>query len=364
MRTPQIKSPYLQGVELNKRHPLSSRAGFTLIELLISLTLGLLLVAAATQLFFGGALSVRLQQAGADVQDSGVFGLDFMSQHIRMSNFGNDNNRLLTDSSPWGGIVVSADASATTSTTGSTVSSNLPSVRNTVSATLLDKGLISNSDGDTVASGNEWQGLSNVTSGGAALLSDQLTIQFQAPNAMTNCEGAQVAAGAQVLERYFLRVDTIAAGSSGTNVKNLVLACNAATLTVTSPATAQALTAGAGQILMNRVDYLHFLLGVQIQDGSANNNKIVYYTIKQYKTVAAAANAAGTLAPRIVLIKIGALVRSLDNTGNKVVDPTKTYTVLDKTVTPVAESNQNSNRYVRQVYQTTIALRNALGAAS
>jgi type IV pilus assembly protein PilW len=361
----KVLSPVPSSSKLSNKNYSQSNKGFTLVELLISITLGLLIVLAATQLFFGGVLSVRLQQAGADVQDGGVFGLDFLSQHIRLSNFGNDVNRLLTDSTPFGGIVVSADATAIKSTTGSTVSSNLPMVRDTLTATSLNPALVSSSNGDTVGAGNAWQGLSNVTTAsGGALLSDQLTIQFQAPSLMTNCEGATVAAGSQVLERYFLRADTITAGATGSKIQNLVLACNAATITVSSPTAAQALTAGAGQTLMNRVDYLHFLLGTQIQDGSADNGKTVYYTINQYKTIAKAANAAGTLPPRIVMIKVAMLVRSLDNTGNGIVDPTKTYTLLDQTVKPVAETNQTTNRYVRQVYQTTIALRNSLGAAS
>lgn len=36
--------------------------GFTLIELIVALALGLILVAAATQLFIGGLLSSRLQR--------------------------------------------------------------------------------------------------------------------------------------------------------------------------------------------------------------------------------------------------------------------------------------------------------------
>ena len=50
--------------------------GFTLIELMVALALGLIVIAAAIQLFVGGILSSRLQQANAEIQDSGIFGLD------------------------------------------------------------------------------------------------------------------------------------------------------------------------------------------------------------------------------------------------------------------------------------------------
>lgn len=39
---------------------------------MVALALGLILVAAATQLFIGGILSSRLQKANAEIQDSGI----------------------------------------------------------------------------------------------------------------------------------------------------------------------------------------------------------------------------------------------------------------------------------------------------
>jgi len=110
---------------------------------------------------------------------------------------------------------------------------------------------------------------------------------------------------------------------------------------------------------MNRVDQIHFLLGTQ-----AANGNFVYYTINQYKAAAVAARNAGGIAPRILSVKVAALVRSLDNTNSSVIDPAKIYTLFDQSVKPIAETNQNTNRYVRQAYLTTIALRNGMGAAS
>ncbi|WP_410210799.1 PilW family protein [Aquirhabdus sp.] len=336
-------------------------AGFTLIELMISIVLGLLLVAAASQLFVGGVINSRLQQAGADMQDGGLFGLDSMSRDIRLANFGNITNRFLTDVTPWGGIVLTADTAASTA-------SNLPVYRTSNSAgAYISSALLSNSDGDVASSTlNQWTGLSNVTtSTGGALKSDQLTIQFAAPADMVNCEGVPVTAGSSVIERYFIRLDTITVGNTGSNVQNLVLACNAAS--VTPPAASPALAnlqivtglGNPGQVIMNRVDQIHFLLGTQ-----AVNGNFVYYTINQYKAAAVAARNAGGIAPRILSVKVAALVRSLDNTNSSLIDPAKIYTLFDQSVKPIAETNQNTNRYVRQAYLTTIALRNGMGAAS
>jgi type IV pilus assembly protein PilW len=67
--------------------------------------------------------------------------------------------------------------------------------------------------------------------------------------------------------------------------------------------------------------------------------------------------------PKIKSIKIAVLVRSTDNTANTVVDPTQTFRMLDQDVR-VATANVSTNRYVRRVYSTTVALRNGLGSAS
>ena len=92
-------------------HPnLNTHKGFTLIELLISIVLGLLLVAAASQLLVGGLVSSRLQQGAADAQDSGLFGLDYLAKDIRLTNYGNYGNvqnLVLSDITPTGGVVLS-----------------------------------------------------------------------------------------------------------------------------------------------------------------------------------------------------------------------------------------------------------------
>lgn len=329
-----------------------AHAGFTIIELMISIVLGLLLVAAASQLFWGGVVSARLQQAAGDMQDNGMFGLDYIAKDVRLANYGNVLNLSLSDITPWGGIVLTT--------------TNLPQT------TPLSSGLMTHSGGETVGTGNEWTGVSNVSQAGAAQASDQLTIQYQAPANMSNCEGQAVLAGDLVVERYFLREDGVSADSQ---IKNLALACDANTPAATTGAVSAqpaAITGfgGAGQIIMSRVDQFHIVLGAQDLAGNMS-----YYTVAQYNTAAAAARAgaaavvgppavparAATVAPRIVSIQISALVRSLDNTNSALIDPTRSFTLFDQTVTPNTATAPNTNRFVRQVYTTTIALRNALG---
>lgn len=324
-----------------------ANAGFTLIELMISIVLGLLVVAAASQLLLGGVISSRLQQGAADAQDSGLFGLDYLTKDIRLLNYGNIQNLVLNDTVPWGGVVLTADTSANTTT-------NLATVRTSSAASdYVPNGLLSHSAGDTVGTGSQWTGATKVT---GAAQSDQLTIQFVAPSPMANCEGVNVAAGDRVIQRYFLRADT-------TDSTALVLACDAGAISaevVANPSAVPAVVGvppivsnfgDAGQVMMQRVEHMHVLLGTQTTAGVWR-----YYSIHDYMALTA------TPKPQIKSIQLSVLVRSLDNTNSNIIDPTRSFTMLDQTVTPT--DNQSANRYVRRVYSTTIALRNGLGASS
>lgn len=153
----------------------NTQNGFTLLELMVALALGLIISAAAIQLFIGGFLTSRMQEANAELQNSGVFGLDYIARDIRLANYGVSRPDL-NDQTPWGGIVLTAINATDTST-------NIPYP---AGAPFVSVGLLSHSlgSGEAVSNvKNEWQGLSNVN-----LPSDQLTIQFVAPNAMVNCE--------------------------------------------------------------------------------------------------------------------------------------------------------------------------------
>lgn len=334
----------------------SHASGFTLIELMISLTLGLLIVAAASQLFVGGVISFRLQQGAADAQDNGLFGLEYIAKDIRIANYGNPQFLVLTDTTRDGGIVLTADSA------GSVGTSNFTDVR--MSAAVSDyvpNGLLTHGAGDTVGTTNQWQGLTKVTTGSTgSTASDQLTIQYLAPSAMSDCEGRTIAAGTRVVERYFLRADT-------TDTTALVLACTAGSITpkvdavAADPANGVAAVtyvppilsnlSGAGQIIMNRVGHLHFLLGTETAASAWK-----YYSIHDYMALT------GTK-PRIKTVGVAMLVRSTDNTANKAIDPTQTFRMLDQDV-QVATTDSIANHYVRKVYSTTISLRNGLGSPS
>lgn len=331
--------------------------GFTLVELMISIVLGLLLVAAAVQLFTGGMVMARLQQGSAQTQDNGLFGLDYVVQHVRLTNFDNVTNPVLTDNTLWGGLVFTAKSAASTASSLENLPANLTNASSYIPPGLLSHSVAANEAVSTVV--NEWQGLSNV-----AQKSDQLTIQFVAPGAMTNCEGAAVQANDLVIERYFLRSNGAATGAA--NVANLALACDANTPTATASAAQPrpAIVNGlgdAGQVLIPGVDHFHVLLVARQPSGNLS-----YYTINQYKAAAAAARAATPTAlepPRLMGIKMAVLVRSEDSAAQSTINPGKSFVMFDQTVTPNSPTDLQKNRFVRQVYSTTVALRNGFGEA-
>ena len=324
-----------------KKNNIAAQAGFTLVELMVALALGLLISAAAIQLFLGGLLTSRMQQANAELQNSGVFGLDYVARDLRLANYINTDFPELNEQTPWGGVVLTARTAALSN-------ANIPIP---AAAPFISQGLLSHSPGDTVSTvANEWQGLSNVS-----LASDQLAIQFVAPNAMVNCEGANVQAGDYVIQRYFVR-RADAAATTGTDYG---LACDANTPTPTAtPAVAEPTTiagfGGAGELIMPRVDHFTVQLGVRNEAGN-----MAYYTINQYRTAAAAARAALPPAepPRIVSVKMAVLVRSTDNTRNNDIDLTRSINILNQNVT----LTDTTNRFARRVYSTAVTFRNGLG---
>lgn len=298
--------------------------GFTIVELLVALALGIIISAAALQLFTGGMISARMQQASSELQDSGLFGLEYMAKDIRLTNYGNVSHPVLNDQTVSGGIVLTQAASG-----------NVNLLGNVIAVTDITNA----------------NGLSNVKVGSANNKSDQLTIQFIAPNKMVNCEGKTVEKDEFVIQRYFLRKDDN--GQDG----DLALACDANLPPATSAAGIKGFGgANQGEIIMPRVDHLKFYLGTQ----SDKAQKLGYYTIANYLTSANAARVASKEPPRIVSVKIEVIVRSRDSTASKMVDPSKGILGVDETS---LQPSDDKTAYLRRQYVTTVALRNALGEA-
>lgn len=373
-----------------------SQHGYTLIELMVALALGLLISAAAIQLFITSQTTFSLQQGGADVQDSSIFGLELMSRNARMANYGG-GRPVMNDFTPIGGIVLTSDSPKETARLGATipVTVNLQSVK--LSGAFVKDALLTRGAGTPVgnAANNEWTGVSNVTVvGGSPAQSAQLVIQYRAPQDMFDCEGrtvrgprmsnqagdtlgetrdangalmpARMIDGDVVVERYFLRKDNPSSVAVGENAdRALVLACDAGRYSVNNQkqidenAIALQDFGDAGVALMTRIDHFDIRLGVEVTPG-----RIRYYTVKDYLDIKPLVVAgAGVARPRLVSLQVAVLARAQGKSANQALDPNMAYPMLDQQVklTVPDSSGGNKSGYVRKVYGTTIALRNGRG---
>lgn len=375
--------------------------GFTLVELMISIVLGLLITAAAIQLFITGQASINMQRSMADIQDNGNFGLNYIASDIRKSNLG-ALNPLADDQTMYGGVVVAP--------------------ANLSSFVTVPVSLLSRSNGQTVGSGTQWTGVSNVTDvGGTNINSDQLTIQYRpvqnvvSPETLikttltaaeqtlfnntvigSDCEGISITLnelreGVFIVQRYFMRSDT----TSGAN-GSLALACAASRYTqnevealarvsasgsTTTPIELKDTTANpynartdirrpnlgsAGQIIMRGIDHFHYLLETA-QGDYDNQTDWRYLTLRNYLALNPGNKADGTPnpRPRIRAVQLGMVVRASDSAERtSLISSNPQFNLLDQAGLTQAikiKSITNSPKYLRQAITQTVALRNSMG---
>ena len=291
---------------------MKKQTGFTLIELMISLVLGLVVVAAATMLFITGVRSQAMQQGVSDLQDNANFGLNYITQDVRLANL-QATKAAVNQNLIYGGIVLSP--------------SNLVSGLSGTNANLLS------------FSGT---GVSNVNLG-----SDQLVIQYQpVATGGFDCEGIAIDDVDEIIvQRYFLRIDDNAGPGEG---NPLALACDAGRYRKTAAAAIEGY-GNSSEIIMKRVDQFRVLLNVQDE----TNGLYRYMDIAAYNAIAGAK-------PRILGVNLGVLTRSNQNVGN---DPAiaqdDEFRLLDQDLTITAQGNPQG--FIRRAISQEVALRNASG---
>ncbi len=298
--------------------------GFTLIELMIALTLGLVIVAAATMLFLTGHKSMAWQQGSSDIQDDANFGMYQIVKAIRHTNL-NTSHAVIDSTTKNGGIVFNV---------------------NNLNATLPAGTVIPVTQGQAFPADAS---KANVFDNTGAVKNDQLVIQYLPQYdsqgfAGYDCEGKEISSTSKnqmVIERYFVRKDTNFASNEPN--EPFALACDAGRYTINGNAITD--YGDAGQILMKRVDLFRVLLQVR------NNDKYEYLPIEKYTAL--------TTKPRILAMQLGVLSRSVQPINDSLLDGQK-FQVLDKTVT-VKTPATGATKHLRQVISQTVGLRNAFG---
>lgn len=322
---------------------MNKQQGFTLIELMISLVLGLLIIAAASQVYVISLRTATVQQAGSSILDANVFGLQQIENNIRMAGLG------LSDVAKAGaadsGILAGGNNAAAISVLN-------------VNGAKLSSELISRDD----------LGPTNTTSRG----SDQLTIQYRAPANMRDCEGHLVLGprtgildlpgnpvvsidGQIIVERYFVKDNNGTLElrcDAGLYVSNHIIedsgqgTANATILTGASNRhNIHNLNANDdGALIASGIDDFQVRFGIA---SGANHSGIRYVTPTEYQALPADT--------AIITVQLGLLTKGSVPSSDAPESPT--YTILGNDVSMKSDQGQ----FIRRVYETNIMLRNSRG---
>ena len=316
-----------------------TQQGFTLVELMISLVLGLLVSAAAIQIYVVSVRTGTTQSGAADLQDVSIFGIQGLEKELRIANLGstttlNTTTPGISNNTPDAGIVLSqANVMGGNSTTNRFDTNWLTRTGNA----------------DTPATtGNGWKGVS-----GTNQQSDQLTIQYTniTGSNQVDCESFTVPVNAKVIERYFLKAVT----DSNSNVIGYSLRCDAGRVDPAGTGILAAAPASgsipaipgfgdAGQEVMTNIDQFKVLLGVQSPAGQLSYlSPAIYNSLETTSPIYRAP---------IVAVKVGIIARSAKPIVASNIPTTFSLFGVNNVVA-------NNTSYLRRTYESTTMLRNA-----
>lgn len=289
-----------------------------MLELMIAIGLGLLIIAAGIQVFLSSTQSMRLQQSSANVQNSGLFGLDYLVRDIRRANI-DSNSAAMTRDLLHGGVVLTAQ--------------NLS--KNT--AFTIDEKLLSRAN----------IGPSNLA---GDLKSDQLVIQYRnTVGSDFDCEGKQILPNQYVVQRYFLKQER--AGTQASPLSEISLRCKSVVYDGDDIASLN--LSGDGEMIIPNVDHLRILLVVAKDTTAPADGRMDTFSnvsLSEYLKLEDK--------PQIVAIKLGLLVRSPDTVSHGT--SKSKFTILDLENKSLVATTQ-SQQYIRQILTQTVALRNGFG---
>ena len=326
---------------------MNKQQGFTLIELMISLVLGLLIIAAASQVYVISLRTATVQQAGSSILDANVFGLQQIENNIRMAGLG------LSDVAKAGaadsGILAGGDNAAAISVLN-------------VNGAKLSSSLIS----------RDGSGPTNTTRGG------QPTIQYRAPADMRDCEGHLVLGprtgildlpgnpvvsidGQIIVERYFVKNNNGTLElrcDAGLYVSNHIIQDDGQGQRNSGQGTANAPTILTGANNRHNIHNLNddgalIASGIddfQVRFGIArdkNHSGIRYVTPTEYQALSSDT--------AIITVQLGLLTKG--SVPSSDAPESQTYTILGNDVSMKSDQGQ----FIRRVYETNIMLRNSRG---
>lgn len=315
-------------------------SGFTLIELIISLALGLIIIAAAIQLFIAGVTSYKLQKAMSNIQDSASLGLNFIVDDIRKANL-SAPVPAVNDQIEYAGIILT--------------SKNVGEKINLNCTACFDEPNKNKEDDNKPLKSFEKSNLIGETE------NDQLLIRYQAQQEGFDCSGNELKKDVFVVQRYYV-------DPAETNVRRS-LRCQAAQYTPTSLDSKSKddqllLNWKSSQVILPNVDY--FVVRYGWMEGGLNDegSKIQYGSLDTYLAQSVRKNIDGVMQnirPHIHAIQIGILVQSTDTAGNQSIVKERNNRAFQVLGSEVELDKKYQNGHLRQAVNQTISLRNAMG---
>ena len=350
--------------------------GFSLIELMISLTLGLLISAAVMQVYLTSIKTSSVQSGGTDILEASIFGIQNIEKSIRLSNLGMaDSNNPFT---PLAGVIMTSDTSLVSASQTDKSKNNMNGIK--MGGTVTSAGTDAIDAKYLTKSGIA---ASNIT----GLTSSQLTIQYEAPQDMYDCEGTLVRGpieierdgrlelipGQVIVQRYYLReVAQNDKSNYESNIKSYELRCdagryvkeilNSAELDLQKINDSTILKESrnirdfgdVGEVVIPRVDYFGVLLGVEVVEPLTSSVTLRYFTPEQYMSYLKGLATDSTITTDIISVKLSVLVRAdrplTGETG------ASNFIIFGE---PKTLSTYTSKAFIRRVYESNIMLRNS-----
>lgn len=351
--------------------------GFTLIELMVSMVIGLLISGAALQLLLSSQKTLNSQQASSSIQDNVNFGLQTVARSIRAANLGARSDEGATyqvsDSTIFSGLVITTDDDVAFDAVpqnlegivmgGSPVPTSLLSCSDGIENVSLSN--ICSAAGISLASSSGWTGASNLS----GVKSDQLVVLYKSPMDSFDCEGARVSQGQHVIERFFLRRDSIALPNEPTP---LALACDAGRFQYTqNDLAANSISlqgyGDKGVVLLSRVDHFSFQVGVTIPPRIANGdlafqpsaNNTAFFDLDDYLDMDLSSLGLSER-PRISHVRYAVVTRSISPSSDAQKASEQKFNVFNKANLTLSSTTE-SVPYMREVVTSSVLLRGARG---
>ncbi|MFC4952236.1 PilW family protein [Acinetobacter puyangensis] len=306
-----------------RRYLAAPHAGFTLVELMIALVLGLLISAAGLSIFLSSQRAFNLHESMGELQQNANFALAVFTQDLRHTNLNTASDQKINNKIVGAGIIFAKE--------------NVPL---TLDMKDLETKFVSLQAQDTDSTTGK---------------SDRLTIQYVPQTSpIINCEGREVtdATSKVIVQHYYLKQSPQQISGQPTAYS---LYCDAGYYQ--SGDTSITNINRSAQQIMQRVDAFKVRFGVKSPAG-----QLRYMTINQYKTaMASITNTADAL--NIVSIEVGILARSTGRISAEAnLNSNKEFSLAGQVVTLAGDEAQNQ-KYLRQVVNQVVAIRNTLGAS-